>query len=306
MLKKSSFRRIIVTTTALLIIALIYLFPNNDKHSYTTNLEYVNVEKTVVYLIDNNEYVARTNIVLSEKELNAKVKQIIEALTINGSKKAYIPNGFNAIIPKNTKLLDLSLDNGILKINFSKEFLNIEEDLEEKLIESIIFTLTEIEEVKQIMIFIEDNQLTTLPHSKKKLPPTLDRSFGINKEYDLSSFKDTTKTTIYYLSKHNNNYYYVPVTKVSNDQSEKVEIIINALKSAPIYQTNLISYLATNAELLNYEILENSINLSFNNYILYDFENKQILEEVKYAIYLSVKDTYNISEISFIVDNETI
>ena len=40
-------------------------------------------------------------------------------------KENYIPEGFKAIIPKNTKILEISLDNELLKVNFSKEFLNV-------------------------------------------------------------------------------------------------------------------------------------------------------------------------------------
>ena len=81
-----------------------------------------------------------------------------------------------------------------------------------------------------------------------------------------------------------------------------MEIIIEKLKSSPTYQTNLVSYLSASAELLNYEILENSVSLSFNNQVLALDENK-IIEEVKYAIALSIRDTYSINETIFYVDN---
>ena len=96
--------------------------------------------------------------------------------------------------------------------------------------------------------------------------------------------------------------YYTPVTTITNKENEKVEIIIEKLKTAPTYQTNLVSYLGTNTELLNYEILENSVNLSFNNHIL-NLNDNEIMEEVKYTIALSIRDTYNINETIFYVDN---
>ena len=308
MLKKSSIRRIIITSTALLVFILIMLFPatNKAKPSFETTIEYVSVNKTPIFLIDAYDYVARTNIVIPQKETLEKIKHIIEALTINGQIKDYIPNGFKAIIPQNTKVLDLSIQDNLLKIDFSKEFLNVSLDDEEKLLESIIFSLTEINDIKSIMIFVEGKSLLELPNSKKRLSPVLDRNFGINKEIDIENFKNTSKTTVYYTSTHNDFKYYIPITKVSNDHSEKIEIIINALKSSPIHQTNLISYLASNTELLNYEILEESIHLSFNNYILNDFDEKNILEEVKYAIALSIRDNYNINETTYFIDDQEI
>jgi len=308
MLKRSSIRRIAVTTTALIIIGIIMLFPTKDNVSqkYLTSIEYVDVQTATIFLIDRYNYVARTNIVISNDDILEKIKLIIKSLIIDSDRKDYIPNGFNTIIPKGTKINSISLDEKILKIDFSKEFLNTDKETEEKAIESLIYTLTELDEIDKVMIFVDGKNLKELPKSKKKLPVILDRNFGINKEYNIENYKDVSKTTVYYIGKYQNNYYYVPVTKISNDNSEKIEIIISALKSTPIYQTNLISYLAANAELLDYEILENNINLSFNNHILHNFEEKDILEEVKYAISLSVKDNYNVKDVTFLINNEKI
>jgi len=178
----------------------------------------------------------------------------------------------------------------------------VDKDNEEKMLESLIYSLTEIKEVKQIMIFVEGENLTTLPHSKKNLPTILDRSYGINKVYDIKSIKEIEKITTYYVTKMENFSYYTPVTTITNKENEKIEIIIEKLKTAPTYQTNLVSYLSTRAELINYEILENSVNLSFSNHIL-NLNTNEISEEVKYTIALSIRDTYNIDETIFYVDD---
>ena len=156
------------------------------------------------------------------------------------------------------------------------------------------------------MIFIEGSKLEYLPQSNIKLPNTLNRNFGINKVYDLTNLKNTTKTTVYYIGKEDELSYYIPVTKIDNNENDKVKIIIEELKSSPIYETNLISYLASSVELLNYETLENQIHLSFNNKIFADLNEKNIEEEVKYSIALSLKDSLNIDDIVFKVDNEII
>ena len=80
---------------------------------------------------------------------------------------------------------------------------------------------------------------------------------------------------------------------------EKAEIIIKELKSTPIYHTNLISYLAASTNLSNYELLENSISLSFDNNLIANINDKEMLEEVKYSIALSMKDSYDIDEVLF-------
>lgn len=298
MIKKSSIRRICVATLTLFILLIIYFFPSNDT-VIKEHLSYITKDEMPIFLVDNKDYVARTSIVKNSSETIEQIKEIIEALTKNTKKSSYIRDGFKPIIPDGTKILNLKLEENILTINFSKEFLNITESDEEKMIEAIIYSLTEIKDVKKISIFIEGNKLLKLPNSNKKLPDYLDKNYGINKIYNLDSIKETTKTTIYYLSKNKDYYYYVPVTKVSNEKTERVEIIIKELKSTPIYHTNLISYLAASANMTNYELLESTISLSFNNYLIANMKEEDILEEVKYSIALSIRDTYGINEVIF-------
>ena len=59
-----------------------------------------------------------------------------------------------------------------------------------------------------------------------------------------------------------------------------------------------------NAEMTNYEILEQEIKLSFNNYLLDDVTNGNVLEEVKYTIFLSLRDTYNIEKVEFNIKSD--
>ena len=297
MIKKSSFRRIMVATLALFILLIIYFFPTTTP--IEESLSYIEKQEMPIFLVDSMEYVARTTIVKESDKTEDLIIEIIESLTINSQKSNYIREGFKAIIPENTKVLNTKLENNILTINFSKDILNVKKEDEEKMIEAIIYSLMEIPEIKKIKILVEGNTLSELPNSKKKLPEILDKNYGVNKIYNLDSIKDTSKTTIYYLSKYNDYYYYVPVTKVSNESMQKAEIIIKELKTTPIYHTNLISYLAASTNLTNYELLENSIALSFDNHLLANIDDKDILEEVKYSIALSLRDSYDIKEVLF-------
>lgn len=298
MIKKSSIRRICVATLTLFILLIIYFFPSNDT-VIKEHLSYITKDEMPIFLVDNSDYVARTSIVKNSSETIEQIKEIIEALTKNTKKSSYIRDGFKPIIPEGTKILDLKLEENILTINFSKELLNVVHCDEQKMIEAIIYSLTEIKDIKKIKILVEGKPLTNLPNSNKKLPEYLDKSYGINKIYNIDSIKETTKTTIYYLSKNKDYYYYVPVTKVSNEKTERVEIIIKELKSTPIYHTNLISYLAASANMTSYELLESTISLSFNNYLIANMKEEDILEEVKYSIALSIRDTYGINEVIF-------
>ncbi len=307
MLKRCIIRKIFIYVVAFIIIGILYFFPSENLQSkveVTTNI--VNPNTSPIFLLNKDNYVVRTSLIVKESEPLKKVEELIQALTIGSDKLEYLPTNFKPIIPKNTRILSLDLNNGLLKINFSKEFLEVNKELEEALIESVVYTLTNIKEVNDIMIFIDGEKLEMLPKTKIRLPNTLNRDFGINKVYDITSIKDSSKTTIYYIGKEDNITYYIPITKVDNNKKDKIEVIIEELKSSPTYDANLMSYLRSSVELLNYEVLEQEIALSFNEAIFNDLNERNILEEVKYSIALSLKDTCHVANIIFKVDDEVI
>lgn len=307
MIKKSLLKKISLIFVSVLTIILIYSFPTLSKNDNI--VQSINFIKTndgdIIYLLDNNNYVSRVNTLITSTEPLKKAKEIINILTINSKNSNYIQKGFSPVIPKNTKILDISLDDDLLKINFSNEFLSIEKNLENKLIESLIYSLTSMENINAIMIFVEGEHLNFLPNSKKELPLVLTRDYGINKIYELENIKGATKTTVYYLNKYLDYYYFTPVTLINNDSSNKIEIIIKELKSSNTIQTNLMSYLAANIELSNFEINEQVADLNFNN-IFKELSNKEITEEVKYAISLSIKENYDVNKLNIYIDNELI
>ncbi len=308
MLKKSSIRKICLAAFCLLILLILYLFPKKTDQnlSFPETSYSISNAKDTLFLPDKNDYVARINMAIKADTTIDKANTVISYLTIGSDNESVIPNGFKPIIPRGTKILSSSINDNNYKVDFSKEFLEVSENDEIRLIEAIVYSLTGIEGIKSVTILVEGKILNKLPHSQEFLNNPLDRSIGINKKYDVDSIKGTVKTTMYYLSKYDGYYYYVPVTKVSNDSKEKIEVIIKELTSSPVYETSLMSYLNSETTLQNYKILDDQIDLDFNSAILTDVTKNDILEEVTYAINLSIKDNYGIEKVSYTVDSEVV
>ena len=311
MLKKMSIKKILVSSTAIILLLIIYLIPDNKKDLDLKNssieYNYNNVVGTI-YLVDSNDYVARTTIPTCKCDDVALAKDLVEGLIIGGAKNNIIPNGFRSILPPDVVVKDINLKDKVLTIDFSKELLEINKNDEEKAIESLVYTLTSINGIDKIIIKVEGEVLNKLPNSKNNLPTVLDKSYGINKTYELSNLNNILSYTTYYTSSYNNNKYYVPVTKyVNSKESDIVKVIIKELGSSPIYETNLMSYLNTNATLNNYELAGSNLILNFNEQLLNDIDKKNILEEVIYTISLSMDNIYdNLETVSFQVNNEEI
>lgn len=313
MLKRMILKKITITALTLFILLLIYLMPtnkiNNSNLDVKQNLEYTYTnDLETIYLLDYNDYVARTFIKgCSCSSAVDKASDLLQGLIVEGKKNNIIPNGFKAIIPSGTRVLALNLDKGVLTIDFSKEILEINKKYEEKMLESLIYTLTSINGIDSVKILVEGEELKQLPNSNKQLPSLLDRDYGINKVYNLTGTNNIDSYTVFYVNEFNDNYYYVPVTKyINNDKLDKIKIIIEELTSNPVYESNLMSFLNVNTKLLDYEIKDDVIKLNFNNLILSDITGNSILEEVIYTISLSVSNELDVKEVIFMVENEEI
>ena len=298
MLKRRALRKIIITTFSLLTIFAICIIPNslNSKDNFLDtkiDLEYVNnLGTNEIYLLGPNKYLVKTNVLLETDNMNTKIRSILDYLTIQKSDK--LPTGLSGIIPMNTKVNNVEIKESIVTIDFSKELLEVKEELEERLIEAITYSIINIDGVEAITIKVDGNLLTELPKTKKKLPELLNRNFGINKVFDIDNLNGIQKVTLYYLDKISNQNYYVPVTKYLNDDREKINIIIDNLSSNYIYESSLVSLLNQNTELINYEIEDEIMTLNFNNSI---FTHDKILEEVTYTIKESVCNTYPVKSV---------
>ncbi|MCI5552780.1 MAG: GerMN domain-containing protein [Tenericutes bacterium] len=307
MIKRFLSKRIIMSSAVLFALLLLCLIPSKEL-KVEEKVKYIENDnlKTVIYLLDDHNYLARTTVAITSTETTKKAKELLQVLIKGGNGESKIPSGFQSILPSDTEILSIDLVEDVIKVNFSKKILDVKKENEEKMIEAIVYTLTSIEGVNKVIIYVEGDILSKLPQTGIHLPGTLDRSYGINKEYNIESFKDVNSVTVYYVSKYNDNTYYVPVTKYVNDDREKIKIIIDELASAPLYNTNLMSYLNSNISLLATEQELDSLSLVFNDYLFNDANSKNILEEVIYSISLSVGDNYDVKEVIFEVNNEEI
>lgn len=308
MIKRFSMKKISKYTILLLVVFLFYLFPTKEKYDLDKEAsKEVNINYHDIYLIDKNNYVAKTNIQVSSLKKDLLIDELIEAMKIDGKYQDKIPNGFCALLPSDTKLLGKEINNDVVTLNFNSNVLDVKSENEEKVIESLIYSITSIDGIDKIIIKIDGENLKKLPKTGIILDTELTRDYGINKTYDIDSIKGINKVTIYYTNKNNNSdVYYVPVTKYVNNDEEKIKIIIDELASKFSFESNLMSYLNYNTKLLDYNLNENEIDLNFNEYLFDSTENKKVLEEVIYSISYSVMDNYNVDKVNFFVNNEKV
>ena len=306
MLRTKAIRKIFLTTLTVFILLTVFTITNyNNDNVLRTNLEIEDIaglKTNVIYLLNDEGLLVQDRVLLDGSSVEEKIEKLLINL-IEGSTCSFA-DGLSKVIPKGTIIKNVMVGNKYVTIDFSKELLNVSEDKEKSMITAIVYSVMDLDDFLGVSILVEGKSLEEYPNSKEKINKILDKSIGINKNYDITSFNNINKVVIYYLENINDNLYYVPVTKYVNDDREKVNIIVEELASSYIYESNLMSFLNSNVSLIEYEEKDNIMSLNFNDY-LFD-GNDKVLEEVLYSIAYSVFDNYDVSMVSFEVNGEIV
>lgn len=306
MLRTKAIRKIFLTTLTLFILLTVFTITNyKNDNVLRTNLEIEDIaglKTNVIYLLNDEGLLVQDRVLLDGSSVEEKIEKLLINLT-EGSTGSFA-DGLSKVIPKGTVVNNVMVGNKYVTIDFSKELLNVSEDKEKSMITAIVYSVMDLDDFLGVSILVEGKNLEEYPNSKEKINKILDKSIGINKNYDITSFNNINKVVIYYLENINDNLYYVPVTKYVNDDREKVNIIVEELASSYIYESNLMSFLNSNVSLIEYEEKDNIMSLNFNDY-LFD-GNDKVLEEVLYSIAYSVFDNYDVSMVSFEVNGEIV
>ena len=306
MLKSKAIRKFFITTLSLFVLLVAYSLPSlDDAYTLKTNLEIESATGLAtdnIYLLNSDGYLVKSRILLESSDLEKKIREILGQLTVQDDN--YFPKGLFPYIPKNTKILNVLCGEKQVSIDFSKEFLDMSVDLEKQIISGIVYSILDLDDINEVILLVEGQVLKEYPNTHEELPSPLTRDIGINKEYHITSRNDISKVVVYYLSEIDDDLYYVPVTKYVNDERDKIKIIIDELSSSYIYEANLMSFLHSNVELLDYYEQENVLFLNFNDY-LFDSTDK-VLEEVLYSIAYSVFANYDVSTVMFEVNDQHI
>lgn len=289
-----------MTTFVLFILLTIYFIPTSEDGYNNIEYRYADVQEISIYLLNDNNQLTKVDFKIKNNSKEETIKSIIEKLTI--SNDATIPNGLEQVIPKSCKIIDVIVDEKIAQINFSKEFLKIENEQIEMVVESISYSILDLEGINGVSIYVEGENISKL--FPKAIPHIITKEYGINKRVELKNFIDISSIVIFYIDNIDNQNYYVPITKYVNDKRDKIKIIIDELSSNYIYESNLITLLDKNIKLVDYEINNDTMILNFNNSIF--MEKDSILEEVVYTISYSVFANYDVDEVVFKVNNEEI
>lgn len=287
MLKIKKIYYIILICFITLSIATIPTLKNDN--TLRTNFEIENItgiKTNKVYLLNKNNYLTGVDIFLDKGNIKETVERIFNYLKESNNK---MDSSFYGYIPDDAKIEEIRIDEKSLYLNISKEIKKDRAKLK-IIIPGLVHSILEMPEIEYISLEIDSEYL----EDDHKL---LTKDYPINVEYNFTDRNNINKVVIYYNDKINNEDYYVPVTKYLNDNREKVEIIVDELKSN--IPANLISYINNKTELLNYTDENNALVLDFNKYIE-DDKKETTYQSIAYSIF----NNYDIESVIYKIDGK--
>ena len=300
MIRRKALKRIYLTTLVLFIMLTLFSFDYFKEKKINNNLqevEYVsNLNTTHIYLLNKDNYLVSVDILIDKDDIENMAQEILNNLSVTNKKYSNL----KGLIPSNTRINGINYKDKTLIVDFSHDLLSVNSKLEEKVIESIVYSLLEIDGVENIKIKIDGEDLEKLEKSNKSIPTLLDSSFGINKSYDINSLKDSVKVVLYYVFNDNDNSYYVPVTRYVNSKDNKVKIIIDSLKGNYYSNTNLSSYLSYKTDIKDFSLDDDILTITFSSL------NNDNLEEVTYSLASSIFDSLDVKKVIFEMDSKVI
>ncbi len=291
-----------------LVITIIAVSTNKDlvkPQTITTNYETdVNYKRVYAISEDNNLVVPLTATCPTNSSLAEEMLCVINLLKEDSEVTS--STGFTYTLNKNVKVNAIEIENNIASIDFSSDFSEYPASKERKILESLVWTLSQFDTVDGLIIKVDGLVLEKMPQNNTPLPSLLTKSIGINHYLGEANPYETVSVTVFYQTEINNLTYLVPVTRRIKDKENPVSNLLEAMFLEIDFYTGLkevstLNYLEVNS----FDVTENILEL--------DLSDKSLLEElcVKEEIYELLMLTFNELneldlEMSFTVDEEPV
>jgi germination protein M len=260
--------------------------------------------KTELYLISKDGLVVPQT--LNLPKTTSVATQALQYLVANGPVTDMLPNDFRAVLPEDTQV-SVNIKDGVAIVDFSKEFKNYQPEDEQKILQSVTWTLTQFDSVEKVKLQMNGHELTEMPVNGTPISENQSRATGIN--HDTAGVIDITNTkpvTVYYIGGEEGSYYYVPVTKrVNTSEKDNIVAVVNELVKGPNAKSNLASEFMPDVELLEAPKMEDGkVTLNFNKSIYGSFEEKIVSQHLLNALVLSLTEQKGIESVAITVDGK--
>ena len=276
---------------------VIGLFSKNDQAASTIIDSSKNIHldeqlrDTVLYYKDDKGFLVPVMRKIPWTEGIAKAT--LSALVDNPANREDIQGiGLMPVIPANTKINGMNIENGLCKVDFTGEFLNYgSKEEEEALVKAVVYTLTEFVTIDSVQFMINGKIANKLTYGTR-IDKAITRD-NINYMGDVS-VKD--KVVVYFEGTANGlESYFVPVTMpVENAQGAGVNVLdaLDLLVQGPPEGSGLFSEIPKGTRVVSVDVSNGIAYINLTDEILEIVDNIEISNNVTKSFGLTVKEQY--------------
>lgn len=255
-----------------------------------------------LYFKDRNGYVAPIGLRIPAEPGIAKLA--LSYMVEGGPGEALLPEGFSALIPAGTEIMGMDISpDGVAYVDFSEEFTNYNPQDERKILEAVTWALTGFNSIKSVQLWVNGKPLKEMPQDATPIDEPLTRAMGINLERDKDvNPAQASPVTLYFQSQTTDDHiYYVPVTRLIRYTDNMTLAALQELVDGPADGSGLHSVLALDTEILNVELLDDTVVVNFGERIQGDL---RLDADAMQAVVLSLTEQTQRPKVQIMVEGK--
>ena len=164
-----------------------------------------------IYLISSDDLTIPLTIEKEKRDtLQEEIYDVFNLLKTSSKASSSSIKGF---INDKTKLNSFTLENNILTMDFSKEFLDYGSFNESRILEALTLSFVQFEEIEGITLLIEGSKINHLPRQNVKVDEVLTLKKGINNIFQSTlEIVEKEKTIVFYEKDYDSKTFLVPLS----------------------------------------------------------------------------------------------
>jgi germination protein M len=232
-------------------------------------------------------------------------KQVLSYMVKGGPVENMLPNGFSAVLPEGTKVLGMTIKNGVATVDFSKEFKQYDAKQERRILDAVTRALTEFSNVKNVQIWVNGTPLSEMPVDSTPITQ-LGRTHGINLELaEGATPGNTTPVTVYFQGQlDDKRVYYVPVTRMVPRTDNVAKAAVEELIKGPKEGSPLFSSLLRTTKVLDVKQESNLVTVNLSDDILRYDDGREANPEAVESLVLSLTESTGANQVQVLVEGK--
>ncbi|MFC5402129.1 GerMN domain-containing protein [Cohnella soli] len=222
-----------------------------------------------VYLLDSHGYLAPMSLRTggSQDSAATSAEQAIAWMTANKQLTDQLPPGFTAVLPEGTATNSVKQIKDTISVDFAAPFSQIPAKQERKVIEALVWTLTELPGVDKVKLSVGGKPIRAMPASHLPVDTVLTRGFGINIESraDVELSRSMGVTLYFSAQTKGGEGYFVPVTRLINRQADPAKAALEQLIAGPLPSTPLKAVLTSDLSIEKLTKLADTVDVSLKS-----------------------------------------